>query len=144
MTGSRLKGESALDTAKYSLTNTCLHYSATLWRYNGSSVAQTSGMEIMETREPEKRNFISEHSQPRNSSEKSTEKSSESSPAQTAERHADSNTDNSLQREILRKVKFEVYGEEMISKEVKQSGNSGRVYLPPDWIGKNLKIIRVD
>jgi len=45
---------------------------------------------------------------------------------------------------ILRKVKFEVYGEEMIEKEVKQSGNSGRVYLPPEWIGKNVKIIRVD
>ncbi len=42
------------------------------------------------------------------------------------------------------KVKFEIYGEEMISKEVKQSGNSGRVYLPPDWIGKHLKIVRID
>jgi len=28
-------------------------------------------------------------------------------------------------------VKFEVYGEEMIEKKVKLSGNSGRVYLPP-------------
>jgi len=44
----------------------------------------------------------------------------------------------------LNKVKFEVYGEEMMSKEVKQSGNSGRVYLPPDWIGKHIKIIRID
>jgi putative transposon-encoded protein len=42
------------------------------------------------------------------------------------------------------KAKFEVYGEEMIEKEVKQSGNSGRVYLPPDWIGKHVKIIRMD
>jgi putative transposon-encoded protein len=42
------------------------------------------------------------------------------------------------------KSKFEVYGEEMIEKEVKQSGNSGRVYLPPDWIGKHVKIIRID
>ncbi len=40
--------------------------------------------------------------------------------------------------------KFEVYGEEMIEKEVKQSGNSGRVYLPPDWIGKHVKIIRIE
>ena len=40
--------------------------------------------------------------------------------------------------------KFAVYGEEMIEKEVKQSGNSGRVYLPPDWIGKYVKIIRID
>jgi len=42
------------------------------------------------------------------------------------------------------KSKFEVYGEEMIEKEVKPSGNSGRVYLPPDWVGKHVKIIRID
>ena len=42
------------------------------------------------------------------------------------------------------KVKFEVYGEEMIEKKVKLSGNSGRVYLPPNWIGHNVKIIRID
>lgn len=45
---------------------------------------------------------------------------------------------------IQSKSKFEVYGEEMIEKEVKQSGNSGRVYLPPEWIGKRVKIIRID
>jgi putative transposon-encoded protein len=44
----------------------------------------------------------------------------------------------------LRKTKFEVFGEEMIEKEVKTSGNSGRVYLPPDWVGKHVKIIRID
>lgn len=43
-----------------------------------------------------------------------------------------------------RKAKFEVFGEEMIEKEVKQSGNSGRVYLPPEWVGKHVKIIRID
>jgi putative transposon-encoded protein len=42
------------------------------------------------------------------------------------------------------KVKFEVYGEEMLEKDVKMSGNSGRVYLPPDWVGHRIKIIRVD
>ncbi len=42
------------------------------------------------------------------------------------------------------KVKFEVYGEEMVEKIVKLSGNSGRVYLPPDWVGCRVKIIRVD
>ena len=45
---------------------------------------------------------------------------------------------------IQNKSKFEVYGEEMIEKEVKQSGNSGRVYLPPEWVGKHVKIIRID
>jgi len=43
-----------------------------------------------------------------------------------------------------RRVKFEVYGEEMLEKEVKMSGNSGRVYLPPDWVGRHVKIIRTD
>jgi putative transposon-encoded protein len=47
-------------------------------------------------------------------------------------------------RNIVDKVKFEVYGEEMLEKAVKQSGNSGRVYLPPEWIGKHVKIIRID
>jgi putative transposon-encoded protein len=42
------------------------------------------------------------------------------------------------------KVKFEVYGEEMLEKEVKLSGNSGRVYLPPNWVGHHVKIIRID
>lgn len=47
-------------------------------------------------------------------------------------------------KEILQgKVKFEVYGEEMLEKEVKLSGNSGRVYLPPDWVGHQVKIIRI-
>ncbi len=45
---------------------------------------------------------------------------------------------------FTRKTRFEVYGEEMIDKEVKQSGNSGRVYLPPDWVGKRVKIIRIE
>jgi len=43
-----------------------------------------------------------------------------------------------------KKVKFEIFGEEMLEKEVKLSGNSGRVYLPPDWVGKHVKIIRTD
>jgi putative transposon-encoded protein len=42
------------------------------------------------------------------------------------------------------KVKFEVYGEEMIEKEVKSSGNSGRIYLPPNWVGHIVKIIKVE
>ena len=45
---------------------------------------------------------------------------------------------------VRSKAKFEVYGEEMIEKEVKQSGNSGRVYLPPEWVGKTVKIIRIE
>ncbi len=51
------------------------------------------------------------------------------------------NDDN---KNVLIKVKFEVYGEEMFEKIVKLSGNSGRVYLPPEWVGKHVKIIRLD
>lgn len=47
-------------------------------------------------------------------------------------------------KEPPKKVKFEIFGEEMLEKEVKLSGNSGRVYLPPDWVGKHVKIIRTD
>jgi len=43
-----------------------------------------------------------------------------------------------------KKVKFEIFGEEMLEKEVKLSGNSGRIYLPPGWVGKHVKIIRID
>jgi len=43
-----------------------------------------------------------------------------------------------------KKVKFEIFGEEMLQKEVKLGGNSGRVYLPTDWIGKHVKIVRTD
>jgi len=46
--------------------------------------------------------------------------------------------------EKARKVKFEIFGEEMLEKEVKLSGNSGRIYLPPEWVGKHVKIIRTD
>jgi hypothetical protein len=38
---------------------------------------------------------------------------------------------------------FKVIGFEMLDREVKQSGNTGRVYLPKSWIGKRVKIIRV-
>jgi putative transposon-encoded protein len=51
-------------------------------------------------------------------------------------------TKNTLENHT--KVKFEVYGEEMIEKEVKSSGNSGRIYLPPDWVGHTVKIIKVE
>ena len=42
------------------------------------------------------------------------------------------------------KARFGVFGEEMIEKEVKLSGNTGRVYLPLEWVGKYVKIIRID
>jgi putative transposon-encoded protein len=62
---------------------------------------------------------------------------------------SDSKTNNKDTRDSAvglsnNKVKFEIYGEEMIEKKVKSSGNSGRVYLPPNWVGHHVKIIRID
>ena len=54
------------------------------------------------------------------------------------------NAQNMTDEKSRGKVKFEVFGEEMVEKTVKLSGNSGRVYLPPDWVGCLVKIIRID
>ncbi|WP_455141123.1 DUF2080 family transposase-associated protein [Candidatus Hodarchaeum mangrovi] len=40
-------------------------------------------------------------------------------------------------------AEFIVKGFEMIDRVVKQSGNTGRVYLPKNWIDSKVKIIRV-
>ena len=42
------------------------------------------------------------------------------------------------------KLRLEIDGEELLLKTVKQSGNSGRIYLPPDWVGHIVKIIKLD
>lgn len=64
------------------------------------------------------------------------------------EKSPNKTNDNDHEQEIpvqfaSNKVKFEIYGEEMIEKHVKLSGNSGRVYLPPNWVGHKVKIIRL-
>lgn len=62
------------------------------------------------------------------------------------EKQVDDITSESNGEEVVAhpKVKFEVYGEEMLEKSVRSSGNSGRIYLPPDWVGHRVKIIRID
>ncbi len=42
------------------------------------------------------------------------------------------------------KPKLGVFGVEMIEKEVKPRGSIGRIYLPSDWVGKRVKIVRID
>lgn len=44
----------------------------------------------------------------------------------------------------MAKVKFEIIGIEMLEKVVTISGNSGRAYLPPAWLGHKVKIVRID
>jgi len=37
-----------------------------------------------------------------------------------------------------------VGGYQMVDKTVMKCGTSGRIYLPPDWIGKRVKVILID
>jgi putative transposon-encoded protein len=41
-------------------------------------------------------------------------------------------------------VKFEVNGVEVVEKTVASNGNCGRIYLPLSWLGKRVKIVRLD
>ena len=41
-------------------------------------------------------------------------------------------------------MKIEVEAYQVIEKVVKSGGNSGRVYVPIDWIGKRVKILLVE
>lgn len=43
-----------------------------------------------------------------------------------------------------KQAKIEIFGREIIEKRVRACANSGRVYLPPEWIGHKVKIIRID
>ena len=42
------------------------------------------------------------------------------------------------------KPKLGIFGIEMIEKEVKPRGSTGRIYLPADWVGKLVKILLID
>lgn len=41
----------------------------------------------------------------------------------------------------MKETKIQLTGFEMLEKQVNKSGNSGRVYVPIEWIGKKVKII---
>lgn len=41
-------------------------------------------------------------------------------------------------------VKFELFGNEIIDKHVRACGKNGRIYLPPDWVGCKVKIVKLD
>ena len=44
----------------------------------------------------------------------------------------------------MKETKIELTGFEMLEKQVNKSGNSGRVYVPIEWIGKRVKIILLE
>jgi putative transposon-encoded protein len=39
-------------------------------------------------------------------------------------------------------IKITAY--QIVEKTVKQSGNSGRVYVPIDWVGKKVKVVLIE
>lgn len=45
---------------------------------------------------------------------------------------------------MRKEVKLELTGYEMLEKIINKSGNSGRVYVPVEWIGKRVKIILIE
>jgi len=45
---------------------------------------------------------------------------------------------------MLKETLIKLKGYEMLEKQVNQSGNSGRVYVPIEWVGKKVKIILLE
>lgn len=45
---------------------------------------------------------------------------------------------------MKKETKIQLTGFEMLEKLVNKSGNSGRVYVPIEWIGKRVKIILIE
>jgi len=45
---------------------------------------------------------------------------------------------------MKKETRIELTGFEMLEKTVNKSGNSGRIYVPVEWIGKRVKIILVE
>lgn len=41
-------------------------------------------------------------------------------------------------------MEIKITGYQIIEKVVKLSGNSGRVYVPADWVGKKVKIVLLE
>ena len=48
------------------------------------------------------------------------------------------------QNKIHRETKITLVGYEMLEKKVTKSGNSGRIYVPIQWVGKRSKVILLE
>lgn len=44
----------------------------------------------------------------------------------------------------MKETKIQLKGFEMLEKQVNKSGNSGRVYVPIEWVGKKVKIVLLE
>lgn len=45
---------------------------------------------------------------------------------------------------MRKETKINLVGYEMLEKEAHKSGDSGRVYVPKEWIGKKVKVILLE
>jgi len=45
---------------------------------------------------------------------------------------------------MKKETKIQLIGFEMLEKQVNKSGNSGRVYVPVEWVGKRVKIVLLE
>jgi len=44
----------------------------------------------------------------------------------------------------MKETHIELTGYEMLEKQVNKSGNSGRIYVPVEWIGKRVKVVLLE
>jgi len=44
----------------------------------------------------------------------------------------------------MKETNIQLKGFEMLEKQVNKSGNSGRVYVPVEWIGKKVKVVLLE
>jgi putative transposon-encoded protein len=45
---------------------------------------------------------------------------------------------------MMKEMNIRLIGFEVLEKQVNKSGNSGRVYVPVEWVGKKVKIILLE
>jgi hypothetical protein len=51
---------------------------------------------------------------------------------------------NKTAAQPVNRPKFTLYGVEIVEKRVSVCNKGGRVYLPLKWLGKKVKIVRLD
>ena len=44
----------------------------------------------------------------------------------------------------IKETNIQLTGYEMLEKTVGRSGDSGRIYVPVDWVGKKIKIVLIE
>lgn len=45
---------------------------------------------------------------------------------------------------MAQEMEIKINGFQIIEKVVKQSGNSGRVYVPIEWVGRKVKVVLIE